>query len=770
MDKLRSNTWLLLTAIFAVCLTVFTLSYMVTEPWHIIPELGGDGIKNIFTFLYHSMYGKGYWFDGMNYPYGEHIVYTDGQPVLSVLLTCFKHVTVGEALTVLWLLIGLSYVLSILYIYKILVHFQVAPFAAMLFAGLIGIFTPQIIRLQGHYALSYTCVIPMLFYWTIKYQERMYWRYCVYFFLTGCITAFIHPYYAAMILIWTLSYVAGYFIFTKDGFYQKAKHVLPLLMSVLLVLGVVAVVMKITDPVTDRPVTPFNTLYETCTRIKQIITSFISPVWQPLLKTHLYHYISDGGEGYAYIGVVTALTAGICFLIGALKSFRQKRLTIIIESTGFSPIWLFMAFAVLLFSMGVPFIWHMEWLMNYLAIFKQFRSLGRFSWIFYYIISIYTAIVIYRYYAQLVAGRKFFAGYALLILAMGLWGYEASGYIKYARNLSRGGLYNYDMMFSTHEQNWPSFLEAHHFKNNDFQALLLLPFFHIGTEKLWVGYGNWLITLGSKAALQLHLPIIDVMMSRSSWGEAEKQVKIAAGKYVDKPILHDIKSDKPFLLLRIDGDSLDEDQRYLLEAADYIGHYSQCYVYACYPQRIAANDKKNADSVNRILPFMHQEDTIIANNGTCYIEHYDTKSTTEHLFGRGAATAIPGDSAVIAAIPVASPEDSQLYELSCWLLLSDKDPRGANISVQLINEQGKVDTTADLLTRQSTDNYGMWFRSSRYFYVHKNIKAIRCMVMNTPNPSYIALDELLLRPAGALVISKAADGSVMVDNHLFKIK
>src|SRR5665213_2671334 len=155
MDKLRSNSWLLVTVLFAVCLTVFTLSHLVTQPWHVIPELGGDGAKNIFTYLYHSMYGKGYWFDGMNYPYGEHIVYTDGQPVLSVLLTCFKGVTAGEALTVLWLLIGLSYVLAILYLYKILSHFRVAPLAAMLFAGLIGIFTPQIVRLQGHYALSY---------------------------------------------------------------------------------------------------------------------------------------------------------------------------------------------------------------------------------------------------------------------------------------------------------------------------------------------------------------------------------------------------------------------------------------------------------------------------------------------------------------------------------------------------------------------------------------------------------------------------------------
>ena len=765
MGKIQRNLWFLATTIFAVYLVTYALSGIVKQPWHEIPELGGDGAKNIFTYLYQSTQGSGYWFSGMNYPYGEHIVYTDGQPVLSVLLSSIKGVTIGQALSILWWLIGLSYVVSILFLYKILTRFKLAPLAALLFAGLIGIFTPQMLKLQGHYALSYTCIIPMLFYWTILYTDRPHWRYCIYFFILGCIAAFIHPYYAAMMLVWVFAFAAGFILFTRQPFMHKLKIAAPLVISVIMVLGVVALVMKLTDPVTDRPVTPFNTLYETCTRLKQLVTSFNSPVWKPLLHTRFFYRISDGGEGYAYMGVVTIFTIGLFLLAILVKSFRQKKAATDL-GTGFSPVWLFLAFSTLLFGMGIPFIWHIEW-MSYLSVFKQFRSLGRFSWIFYYIISVYSAVVIYTAYSRLLASGKTVAAYAVITAALAIWTWEASGYVEYSRRLAKSGSYNYDMMFSTHEQNWEGFLGDHQYKKSDFQALLLLPYFHVGTEKLWVGYGNWLITLGSKASLQLHLPMVNVMMSRSSWGQAEKQVKIAAGPFASKPLLKDISSNRPFLLLCFDEDTLNEDQKYLLTASDYLGHYSQCYVYACYPDRIATHDKKMADSVNRILPFMHRPDTVIDGNGNYYTNHCDNVPSSFHLFGTGCMPAIAQDSAIIATIPIISPpKDSELYEFSCWFLLHNDDPRAPNFSLELMDGSGRNVTTADVLTRQSTDNKGMWFRAGKYFYIYHNTHEIHCKIMNVPNPSYIALDELLLRPANALVISKSADGQVMANNHL----
>ncbi len=766
MDKLQRNVWFLVAVVIATTVTVYMLSYIVIEPWRILPDIGGDGAKNNFTYLYHSLYGHGYWFDGMNYPYGEHIVFTDGQPLLSVLFTHFKNVTPGEALTVLWRLLGLSYILAIVFVYRILTWFKVSPLPAIIFAAAIIICSPQVLCLTGHYALGYTCVMPMLFYWTIRYHERAHWRYCAYIFVMGVIMAFLHPYYMAMMLVWVLGYSAGYFIFTKRNFPEKIKHVLPIVLSTVAVFLLVTIVMKVTDPIKDRPQSPFADR-EMYTTLHEIFTSYYSPAWRRAIDMGIVQRVSLGGEGFTYIGFVTGITVLVSLIIYIAKKVRKKE-PAVIASHAFSPIWLFVAFIVLLLSMGIPFIWHMEWLMDYISVFKQFRALGRFSWIFYYVITIYGAVTVYGWFSSFVSRQKMFYGYSVLVCALCIWVYEARGYTRYTRALSLDAAYHYDVMFSTNEKNWPSFLKEKHFDGNDFQAIILIPFFHVGTEKLWVGNPGWLITLGTRAGMQLHLPIVDVMMSRSSWSIAQNQLTIVGGPFADKPILRDIKSNKPFLLFTISKDSLAVDQDYLLQASDFIGNFSDGKVYACYPDRIATNDKKYADSVQRILPYMMSADTFIANTGVCYVNHFDNSLTSEKFFGKGALPYTKQEQSSLAIIPVNDVNDSVAYEFSCWALLRNDDYKSPEFLLQFFSADGKMIRQVKVETNESVDSHGMWFRASKYFNMPAGSRSVRFMLNDVHNNSYIAIDELQLRPASTMVISKAADGSVMVNNHLFK--
>ncbi|MGN6568147.1 MAG: hypothetical protein ACTHJ0_09350, partial [Flavipsychrobacter sp.] len=77
MNKVSRISWLLVTIALAILATVYLFSYILTDPGHQIMMLGGDGAKNYFTYLYHIIYEKGTWFGGMNYPFGENLVYTD---------------------------------------------------------------------------------------------------------------------------------------------------------------------------------------------------------------------------------------------------------------------------------------------------------------------------------------------------------------------------------------------------------------------------------------------------------------------------------------------------------------------------------------------------------------------------------------------------------------------------------------------------------------------------------------------------------------------
>jgi len=91
MNKPASFILVLLhVALFA--LIAWVLYGAQFETWgNQIPGTGEDGAKNYYTVAYHIEHDSSYtWFNGMNYPYGEHAVYTDNQPLVSNARSSFQ--------------------------------------------------------------------------------------------------------------------------------------------------------------------------------------------------------------------------------------------------------------------------------------------------------------------------------------------------------------------------------------------------------------------------------------------------------------------------------------------------------------------------------------------------------------------------------------------------------------------------------------------------------------------------------------------------------
>lgn len=761
MTRSQKGLWLTVTVLVAVVCTVVGLSHLVTEPWHVLPDIGGDGAKNNLTYLYHSAYGKGYWFEGMNYPYGEHIVFTDGIPLLSVFFAYIGNVSFPTALATLWWALGVGYVLSCVYLYKLLLKFTDKVWYSLVTAILITFLTPQMLAIKGHYALSFPCVIPMFFYWTYMYHKTERLWYCVFVFLLGLASAFLHPYYAGMLLVWTGFYSLSYLITAETKIARRLAHVVKFALAAVSVAVTVMAVLKFTDPITDRPVMPYDPP-ENYTHLRQIFSSYLSPLWQLGMRAGIVPNASQGGEGFTYPGLVVILAIIASVLLPVAGKITKKP-----KENDKNRLWLYVALGVLLFSMGVPFIWGMEWLKGHMPVFRQFRALGRFSWIFYYAITVYGAVVIYGWFAALLEKRRSVLAYGFITTALVVWASEVGGYMQATRALAAQGVSNYELMMQTLEPNWASFLEERKMKKEDFQALLFLKFFHIGTEKLWIGDGGVPMTLSSSAALQLRLPIIDVMMSRSSWRQAQDQLKLITGPYTPKPTINALKDNRPFLLLT-NSENFTPDEAYLLEASEYIGTFFGCKVYACYPDRIVDNDVLHAADIEEILPHMEGPDTCIGENIASVCLHFDEQKSVHKLSGAGALKCINGRDSIIALLPISIKTDSTLYEFSCWLLLARENYFSPELKMELVDDKDVVIKTLVVKTAESTDSYDMWFRASAYFYIPVACKAVRSTVLNFPGPSYKAMDEMLLRPADALVISKGSNGSVMVNGHIYK--
>ncbi len=761
-----ATIWMLVCMIFAAAVTYLMLPELVESPRLLNLELGGDASKNYFTFLYHALYGKGLWFTGMNYPYGEHIVYVDGQPALSVTLAYLRdmiHFTREDLIGILYSAIVFGVFLAVIYTYKILRVFKVPYAMAVLFAGCIVVMSPQMQRIFGHYGLSYYCVIPMLFYWSIKYHHTAKLRYTVYILFMGLLMSFIHPYFGAVILIWAVFYAAGYFLLTPGTVGGKVKHVLPLMVTVAAVFGTIQVTMRITDPVKDRPVTPIGVLSNGTTG-EDILMSRMSQIWSGLNELYPDYIMKEPGEGSTYLGLAVIIVLITAIVIAVARKIKKRPVHgPEISEEGFSRIWIFMSVASLLLAMGVPFVWGMKWLLDYVPAFKQFRSMGRFSWLFYYTATV-LAVILFVHWFKVMRERNKLKAFGFLGLFIILWVLECNGYMNYSRKRLQGARDGYMAFF--YDFDWSEFLHKHGHTPTDFQAILLIPYYHVGTEKFTLNTKmDWAITLAMRASLQTGLPMADAMMSRSSWSQALAQAKTGGGPYTDKPLLH--ADEKPFLVMTYNDIPPDKESAYILETAELIDSAYYFKVYALYPGKALANDRRIADTTAPYYDAMTTGDTCIGCEVPYMVNHFE-EGGGEPLYGKSSMPVIKGKEKYIAECRYSRPLAEEIqYEFSAWVKVRTDDPVLPYFILDVF------DDNADTLVRHTVeivplDSKGMWFRAGKMIKLPKGTKLVKCMVVNNPSPAYIALDELQLRPANATVLSKQANGEGLINNHFYK--
>ncbi|MEM6773176.1 MAG: hypothetical protein AAF597_21565, partial [Bacteroidota bacterium] len=141
---------------------------VVFSPNTVVTGATMDGLKNYYTPWYHVAHDDAYfWFEGMNYPYGEQPVFADAQPLLSNIirfvsrnLVDVSDYTVG--ILNLALFFGLMWAAWLLFL--ILKRFRVEPVLAAVAASALTLLSPQMLKITGHYALGYAFVVPLVWY------------------------------------------------------------------------------------------------------------------------------------------------------------------------------------------------------------------------------------------------------------------------------------------------------------------------------------------------------------------------------------------------------------------------------------------------------------------------------------------------------------------------------------------------------------------------------------------------------------------------------
>ncbi len=525
----------------------------------------GDGYKVYAVMEYHARWDSAYsHYEGMNYPFGEHVVPADAQPLFSnaiKLVSRYLLDVTGYTRAVLHFSLLLSLLLCAFFMYLALRKLGAPMWWAVAAAAGLAFLTPQFPRLASHYGLGQAAALPIVIYLLLRLEETKSWKTSAWIAVAVAAFALIHFYFFAIMAF----FISFYYLF---GFLRKPsvrrlfRYAFHYSIQLLLPLLFFYFWMYHGDPVTDRTPQPwgfftFHAIWE------GIFTSLTQPHFQ-WVNEHLIKIQPTEFEGRAYIGLVAAI--GLLALLGrwAYHRFRQPVVLAGGAFNGFLNKSFWASVVLLFFSFGYPFtIPGLEGLLDYAGPIRQFRSVGRFSWAFYYLINLVVFAELWQWAAK-ASWRYLLSGLALLLLYFEAYHFCTAVNLRLdeVRELQPGQRYT----------------DIEGMNYDDFQAILTAPYFNIGSDNLWFHGEGDIVPRALTLSMQSGLPVTSAMLTRTSLGQTLKEAQLVLEPYRLPRILADFPNKKP-LLLMVSNDKFEHQKdRYghLLEGARLL-HETEAY-------------------------------------------------------------------------------------------------------------------------------------------------------------------------------------------------
>lgn len=496
---------------------------------------GGDGIKNYYTYAFFIKNNKSnIEHEGMNYPYGENFMYTDCHPlqasILKYIANIFPSIS-NYSIRILNYALMLSFFLTAYILYLIFKALNINGYLAIIGAIGITLMSPQIYRLLGHLALSYSFVIPLTFYFLILYSKQTKLKYLIFLSLFLIVIFFTHA-YLGMIAALTVFTFAGLTLLIQLKNKVNVKSSLFLLLSSIIPILSFYLFVKLTDTHLNRTTNPWG-IYDHHANFSTVFLP--NNGWLNPLTSNL----NRPWEGWSYIGLSAIFT-----LIFYLTLMVKKKLPNTTFITFFNRL-LLSSILILCFSMLYPFESLWVYLIEHFTIIKQFRAIGRFAWVFYFTTNILAIYLINYYLFNTSIKLKTKSIYAIMLLVAGVYIFEGVGYYKktskeIVKSVNLLDINQTPIAFQK---------QIKQINPKNYQAIISLPFFYIGSDN----YGNEATPESTKNAFlfsyHLNLPMVNAYLTRTSICESKKIMQMLSKGFYPKNIKNDLKSDKPFLII-----------------------------------------------------------------------------------------------------------------------------------------------------------------------------------------------------------------------------
>jgi len=635
----------------------FVTPNLVIEPY-------ADGLKAYTNIEYHARHDSSFtYFEGMNYPYGDHASAAVTQPLVSGLIKVVSDYVVDitgytRAIVNFSLLLGI--LLGAYFLYLSFLRLGTVPWWGAAASLGIVFLSPQIYRFIAHYGLSHIEVLPILFYLLIRLEEAHSLKYSLWMAVALLVFPLIHFYYF-VIMAMTISFYFFFGFLRKPTVRRFFRYLLHFSVQIGPPLVFFYLWMYHNNPVTDRAARPwgffhFHSIWE------DIVTSTAMPYFAWINEEVIA--IQDGGfEGKGYIGLVALIGLLVLTIRWVSSGFKAPFVQAGGELQPFLNKMMLTSLVLLLLSFGLPFtIPGLEGLLDYTGPYQQFRSVGRFNWPFYYAINLIVFTELWAWIDQSKAQWKLGLGIGALLLL----GFEAY------HSCTDPDL-KLDDIRQLHEGE--TFADLPGIDYREFQATVPLPYFNLGSDNFWMETsGNvmpWTLMLG----MQTGLPTTGAALTRTSRSQSYNQLQLVSEPYRVPKILEDFPNEKPLLLVL--GKYQFEQQKarfeHMLTGAQLLFENDQYALYrlplTAFEERIEAkvrdiNYTLKADSaaLYPVAGFLSRDST-----HNFFYESFDTLATERYYRGGGAYTGEVSQPNVLFDGTLPRQYGTGWYTFSTWI-------------------------------------------------------------------------------------------------------
>lgn len=549
MRRKPSLAFLLLTAATLSFLVVH-YGHVLRDPFGVMLSDGGDGLKNVFTFAWYVAHDNGtLLFTGANHPFGEHVFFTDGHPLLAWLLR-LTGMSGGAAVGLLNLLLIGGMLLGAWCYHLLFRHFGLPPWASAL--GALGLMAlqPQVFRLGSHLSLAHAWPIPLAWWLTLKATSPHHpWRWALAATALTTATYLIHPYLGLMIGFFQGAFLTFLLVLRWPERRRQWGHHARSLTLVLLPLLVLALLFAMGPQVSDRPREPAGSdLY--ATRVMSLLLPTHPPFSTPL--NELIRYDALEWETWCYLGLTTIIllvALGVAWLkswaVDCARAGRMDDLSISLAAS----------FVVLLFAMGAMTDTLQEWL----PMLKQFRGLGRFAWVFWNVAGVVTLTRAYHLLLPVGAVRS--RGIPLYVVLAAFPVVE--GWAQHAFTGAQIGRQANVFRDQEGSEAFQGLVEKA--RRSGASGLIPLPLPHAGSEHYQRNAHPEVMGRLIPLAYHAHLSLVAGILSRTSLSQTRAMFSLLAPTPFSKAAMRNALSDQDTLLLANVGAPLDEHEQALWE-------------------------------------------------------------------------------------------------------------------------------------------------------------------------------------------------------------